>query len=213
MAVSTWIIIFILLPLWSQDLILVDKIAAVVNGKIITISDIEKALIFYPFFRQKNESKARFHTRVLDDLINHKVLYMEYKDDFRLDEGDLEKVQIMVIDKLGSMNNLLNRLSQFNMSWEDFKEYIKEKALYEKILTEKFQMKIAIDFKEIRNIYEKDYIPKQRRLNIAVKPLVEMAPLIEHTLQKRKTTILLAEWLKEVKSSYSIENKLIEEMK
>ena len=73
MIVKALLSLFILL---QPGPILVDKIAAVVNEEIITIHDIERAIVFYPVLRQKNETEENFYFRVLSDLINYKVIYL-----------------------------------------------------------------------------------------------------------------------------------------
>jgi hypothetical protein len=202
-------------PQLSQDEvpepILIDKIVAVVNEEIITMTDIDKAIQFYPAFRKAQESEETFNIRVLEDLINYKVIYLEYQKDFTLKEEDYDEVQTAVIEKLGSLDKLMAVLNSYDMDWADFKEFIKEKVIYEKVLKEQLQDKITIDFKEIENFYYKEYRPIQEELELQPLSLFEMAPQIENHLRKIQIQEKLAGWLKEIRSSYKIENKLLEE--
>jgi hypothetical protein len=191
--------------------ILIDKIVAVVNDEIITMIDIDKAIQFYPAFRKARESEETFYIRVLEDLINYKVVYLEYHKQFTLKEEDYLEVQTAVIEKLGSLEKLMAVLNSFDMEWMDFKEFIKEKVIYEKVLEEQLQVKITIDFKEIENFYYKEYRPLQEELELQPLSLFEMAPQIENHLRKVQTREKLSDWLKEIRSSYKIENKLLEE--
>ncbi len=195
----------------QPDVILIDKIAAVVNEEIITQSDIDNAIRFYPILRKKDVSTQDFYISVLQDLINYKVVYLEYKDEFILRQEDYTGVQTSIINKLGSYNKLMRLLRQFDMKWEDFKDFIKEKVLYEKVLKNIFQIKITIDFKEIETFYNEQYLPSQKSLQLKPKTLIEMAPLIETQLRKDRTDEALAGWLKEITASYKIENKLLQE--
>jgi len=195
----------------QPDVILIDKIAAVVNEEIITQSDIDNAIRLYTILRKKDVSTQDFYISVLQDLINYKVVYLEYKDEFILRQEDYTGVQTSIINKLGSYNKLMRLLRQFDMKWEDFKDFIKEKVLYEKVLKNIFQIKITIDFKEIETFYNEQYLPSQKSLQLKPKTLIEMAPLIETQLRKDRTDEALAGWLKEITASYKIENKLIEE--
>lgn len=207
-------ILFILFQaalLLRPDVILIDKIAAVVNEEIITQSDIDKAIQFYPILRKKDVATQDFYISVLQDLINYKVVHLEYKDEYNLREEDYTEVQTSIINKLGSYNQLMRLLHQFDMQWEDFKDFIKEKVFYEKVLQRIFQIKITIDFNEIETFYNEQYLPSQQSLQLKPKTLIEMAPLIETQLRKERTDEALAGWLKEITTSYKIENKLIEE--
>ena len=201
-------VLFSLFILLQPGPILVDKIAAIVNDEVITIHDIERSIIFYPVLRQKNETEENFYFRVLSDLINFKVIFLEFSDEFSLSEEDFEQVQTPILKKAGSMEKLLIVLNNFTMSWSDFQNFIREKALYEKVLREKFQMEITILFKEIENFYNSDYVPSQQRLGLAPQTLVEMAPLIEKYLRQRRTDEQLSAWLNDLRSNYKIEIKL-----
>jgi hypothetical protein len=212
-----WIAIVILFLLFQTtlflqpDVILIDKIAAVVNEEIITQSDIDKSIQFYPILRKKDINAQDFYISVLQDLINYKVVYLEYKDEYTLQPEDYTEVQTSIINKLGSYNKLMRLLRQFDMQWEDFKDFIKEKVFYEKVLKKIFQIKVTIDFKEIETFYNEQYLPSQESLQLKPKTLIEMAPLIETQLRKDRTDEALAGWLKEIAASYKIENKLLQE--
>jgi len=200
--------LFSLFILLQPGQLLIDKIAAVVNEEIITIHDIERAIVFYPLLRQKNETEENFYFRVLSDLINFKVIFLEFSDEFNLSEEDFEQVQTPILKKAGSMEKLLTVLNNFTMSWSDFQNFIREKVLYEKVLREKFQMEITVPFNEIENFYNSDYFPSQQRLGLASQTLVEMAPVIEKYLRQLRTDEQLSTWLNDLRSNYKIEIKL-----
>jgi len=197
----------------DAEMILIDKIAATVNEEIITFTDVDKCIQFYPILRKKEESEQDFYIRALQDLINYKVVYLEYKDDFSLQEEDYEEVQTAVIEKLGSLDKLMTLLNKFDLEWQDFKDFIKERVAYEKVLKKQFQVKIAIDFKDIAAFYNEEYVPLQERLGLKPRTLIEMYSLIEQQLKKVRIQEQekLSQWLTEIRSSYKIENKLLKE--
>ena len=194
--------------LLQSGLILVDKIAAVVNGEIIAVSDIEKAINFYPILRRHDEADEVFYYRVLDELINYKVIYQEYRSEFTLTDDDYEQVQSPILLKAGSMEKLRTLLKSHQMEWDDFREFIRGKVLYEKVLREKFPMKINIQFQEIEDFYQKEYVPSQQQVSLSPRTLIEMAPIIEKYLRKSKTEERMSGWMADVRSSYKIENKM-----
>jgi hypothetical protein len=188
--------------------ILVDKIAAIVNNEIITIHDIERAIVLYPLLRQIHEDEESYYFRVLSDLIDFKVVSLEFGDEFNLSEEDIEHVQAPILKKAGSMELLLAVLNNFTMSWSDFQDFIKEKVLYEKVLREKMQMEISVPFADIENFYQNEYFPMQQRLGLTPQTLVEMAPVIEKFLRQLRTSERLHAWLNELRANYAIEIKL-----
>ena len=204
-------ILIYLLVLLQPSTIIIDKIAAVVNNEIISMTDIDKSIDLFPVFKKKEESSKAFYNKILQELINYKVIYLEYKNDFILTEENYEEVQTPIIKKQGSLNQLIKLLKKYDMNWKDFKDFIKEKVLYEKVLKEKFQMNIKISFNEIKSFYYEDYLPLQKELNLKSNSLIEMTSLIEKHLRKIKTENKLSGWLEEIKSSYKIENIFLKE--
>ncbi len=195
----------------SAEPLLVDKIVAMVNDEIITLSDIQKAIELYPVFRKKDESEAAFRERILQDLIHYQVISQEHNDEFQLNEEDFEDVQTAVLKKAGSMENLIATLGRLGMSWQDFKAFIRNKVLYEKVLHDRFETKISVPYSEIEKFYNQEYLPVQKQLGIEAKSLIEMTPLIEKYLKRKKTDFELKQWLKEIKDTYKIENLLEKE--
>ncbi len=205
------------------ETIMVDKIAAVVDEEIITFTDIEKTILFFPstikheLGKQENQLEQEpgesYFNIVLGNLIAYKVVYLEYKDEFELVDEDYEIVQAPVIRTFGSFDNLVSRLRTYDMTWTDFKSFIKERVLYEKVLRERLQVNIDIEFKEIEKFYLETYVPQQEKLNLKPKSLIEMAPLIEENLRQARTDEKLASWLKEITLSHRIEKKILQEMK
>jgi len=189
----------------------IDKIAAVVNNRIITRTDIDKAILFFPVFRKKNQPQRAFYAGVLQDLIHYKVISLEYSDEIILRDEDYTDVQTSAINKVGSYDKLLRQLRRWDMTWSDFKVFIREKVIYEKVLKQKFPIKIDIGFNEIETFYNEQYLPAQNRLKLKPRTLIEMTALIENQLRKERLQEPLARWLKEIAASYRIENKLAEE--
>lgn len=188
--------------------VLVDKIAATVNNEIITVHDIERAIAFFPVQRRDDEPEESFFFRILSDLVTYKVISLEYGDEFNLGEEDFEAVQTQLLQKSGSLEQLLTTLSQFAMSWGDLEGFIREKVLYEKVLQEKFPMELAIPFEEIEEFFNRDYLPSQLQLGLEPRSLAEMAPQIETYLRTLRTEKQQSAWLNDIRAAYKVEIKL-----
>jgi hypothetical protein len=200
--------LFSLFILLQPGPILVDKIAATVNGEVITVHDIERAIAFFPLLRRNNEPEEDFYFRVLGDLVTYKVITLEYGDEFSLGEEDFESVQTQLLQKSGSLEQLLAALGHFAMSWDDLKDFIRERVLYEKVLREKFPMELAIPFEEIEEFFNGDYLPSQLQLGLEPRSLAEMTPQIEKYLRKLRVEKQQSAWLADIRSAYKVEIKL-----
>jgi SurA N-terminal domain. len=199
--------VFPLFILLQPGAILVDRIVAQVNEEIITLHDVERAVALLPVQRLESESEDEFHSRILDDLVTSKVIALEYGDEFTLNEEDVEAVQRKILQKAGSLEALQAILGGFAMNWDDFKRFIREKVLYEKVLREKFPMELIIPFDEIEAYYNSVYLPSHLQIGLEPQSLVEMAPQIETFLRRRRMEQQLSEWLADIRSAYRIEIK------
>ncbi len=193
--------------------ILLDQIEATVNDSLITRQDVLRAVLFYPILQESGQSAAEFQRMVLDELIDYKVVSFEFQDELSIREEDYEAVQLAVIAKLGSLNALYPLLRKLGMSWIDFKAFIRERVIYEKVIAERLETRVVVSFREIEAFYRDHYMPLQQKLGLSPASLVEMTAQIERHLAKRKFADRLQGWLSDLRSSYRIEYLSEEELR
>jgi len=191
--------------------IVVDKIAAVVNEEIITVSDIDKSLLLYSPVGSSGRDEGDLYLSELNKLINYKLVFLEYKDQFDLTEEDFENAQRSIIERYGSIDDTKRVLEKFDMDLKDFRLFLTEKILYEKVIEDKFKLGVVIEFSEIEEFYKNDYLPSREKLGIEPKSIIDMTPLIENFLRGKKVQKELSQWLEGIKASYSIKNILSDE--
>ncbi len=191
--------------------IVVDKIAAVVNTDIITVSDIDKSLFINNSGGSSHSEEGDLYLKELNKLINYKVVFLEYKDQFELTEEDFENVQRSMIERYGSITDIKRKLKRFDMDLKDLRIFLTEKILYEKVIEDKFKLGVVIEFADIEEFYKNDYLPSRKKLGIEPKSIIEMTPDIENFLRGKKVTEELSQWLEGIKVSYSIKNILSDE--
>ena len=191
--------------------IVIDKIAAVVNGEAITLSDIDKSLLLNSHDSNSGDEDGNLYFNELGKLINYKVVYLEYKDQFQPTDEDFENIQLLIIKKYGSLENVLEVLKRFDMDMKDMRDFLNEKIIYEKVIKDKFLLGVVIESSEIEKFYSQEYLPAQNRLKIMPKSIIEMTPQIEIYLRGNKVKGELSFWLDGLKGSYKIENILEEE--
>lgn len=191
--------------------IVIDKIAAVVNGEVITLSDIDKSLLLNSRPVNNRGEDVDMYFNELEKLINYKVVYLEYKDQFQPTDEDFENIQLLIIKRYGSLENVLDVLKRFDMDMKDLRDFLKEKIIYEKVIKNKFLLGVVIESSEIDKFYNKEYLPAQNRLKIRPKSIIEMTPQIEDHLRSNKVKAELSFWLDGLKGSYKIKNMFEEE--
>ena len=96
-------------------------------------------------------------------------------------------------------------------SMKDFRIFLTEKMFYNKVIEDKFKLGVVIEFSEIEDFYNKDYLPSRRNLGMEPKSIIEMTPVIESHLRGKKVQKELSQWLEGIKASYSIKNIISDE--
>jgi len=193
--------------------IVVDRIAAVINSEVITLSDIDKSLLFNSLDNRAGKKANDLYLNELKKLIDHKIVFLEYRDQFQPTDEDFENVQLSIIKRYGSLENVLSVLKKFDMDMKDLREFLIERIIYEKVIKDKFLLGVVIESKEIEKFYNEEYLPSREMLNIEPKSIFEMTPQIENYLRGNKVKKELTFWMAGLKASFKIENLLKDEFK
>ncbi len=197
-------LIILFLTLLQFGMILIDKIAATVNDEVITISDIEKSLFFYPILRNKKESEHDLYLQQLENMVNYKIIYMENKGQFEITKEDFESIRLSEIKRYGSIENFMNILKNFDMDMNDFMDFVRDKVFFDKVVKEKFKLKIDVKFEEIEDFYKTEYLSLQKKLGMTPLSLIEIASEIEDHLRSKKINKQLSGWISDMRKSYKI---------
>ncbi len=133
---------------------LIDKVAAVVNDEVITLSEVREELKKRSRGNQKLSEKE-----VLDQIIEEKLIEQEGKK-LGVSVSD-EEVNSMV-EAIKARYNLEEKgmekvLSEQNISFEEFKEQLKMQLLTKKVLDKYLTSKIAVTDQEIEKYYIENY--------------------------------------------------------
>ncbi|MGH7885483.1 MAG: SurA N-terminal domain-containing protein, partial [Thermodesulfobacteriota bacterium] len=158
MKIITLIFTLLLLLSISDGLhaaVVVDKIAAVVNNEIITLSELEKAT------EKTNElSEQKVDKRfVLERLIDEIVLNQEAsKRGVKISEEELDSIIEQLKSQVESQGkNMEEELAKENVSMEELREKWRLQMLTKRLVDTEIQGKIAVTEDEILDYYRSNY--------------------------------------------------------
>ena len=192
--------LWMLIPGYGQREV-VDRIVAVVNDEIITLTDvniIQKFGLFEDLDKQ---------TQILSRLINQKLVIQLASERIMIDKKELEAslsdfVQKTDPDLAGTA------LLQFGLDWDDLKSYFREKLLFQKIVSQRFNRGVIVSIEEIERYYEQVYVPSQRGKKLSPQPMIEVLDQIEGELQREKIEDQVQEWIDNLKREANIQIKI-----
>ena len=186
---------------------IIDRIIAVVNDQVITLSDIRIAETFGLYENINAESEENLHQQILEKLIDQKLIIQLMGERVSVEEEELEAELERITEKIGSYE-VQKRLVQFGLDRNVLKEYLHEKLLYQKILSRRFSQSVIVSLKEIESYYIQNYVPSQRAKGFEPKPMVELLDKIESTIKQKKIENKVLEWIKNLRQEADIQIKI-----
>ncbi|MEE8603861.1 MAG: hypothetical protein V3S65_00690 [Candidatus Aminicenantaceae bacterium] len=198
--------LWMLIPGYGQGEI-VDRIVAVVNDEIITLTDVNIIQKFGLFEDLEESPDADKQTQILSRLINQKLVIQLASERIMVSKEELEASLSDFIQKTDP-DFAGTALLQFGLDWDDLKSYLREKLLFQKIVSQRFNRGVIVSIEEIERYYEQVYVPSQRGKKLSPQPMIEVLDQIEGELQREKVEDQVQEWIDNLKREANIQIKI-----
>ena len=182
----------------------VDRIVAVVNEQVITLTDLRIAEAFGLYDEEFKEKSGGLHPLILERLIDQKLVIALSGEDIFVENMELDSFQAGIIEKLGN-DHVRRRLEEFGLEWADLRDYILEKIVYQKIISRKFGQRNIVSLKEIEDYYQQSYVPSQREKGLEPQPMVELLDEIESRIIQEKIKTQINDWIKNLRKKADIQ--------
>ena len=173
-------LIFILLFIFWNSVIslkaeIIDRIVAVVNDEVITLSELDEACL--PLFQQylqgvtdpieEQEVIQRIRKEVLERLIEEKLIAQEVKR-VKIKVTD-EEVEAFIEDiklQLGGEDRLRELLSARGLTLEEYREEIKDRIKKMKLVQGSVRARIVITEEDLKRYYREHYLSEKNRVYV-----------------------------------------------
>jgi len=189
---------------WQE---VVDRIVAVVNDEVITLTDLNLVKTFGLYEGPKDEQTGDIQRHILDQLISQKLVIQLTSEDIILEEEEIELALSNIIQWM-EPGEAERALIRFGLDWDDLKGYLHEMLLYQKIISRRFDQSVIVRLEEIEIYYEQIYIPGQRNKGLEPEPLTEMLDQIEKEIKREKIETQVHEWINNLKREANIQIKI-----
>jgi hypothetical protein len=205
-AVLLTIVVFFSIPVnaFSQ---IIERIVALVDEQVITLTDLNIVEAFGLYEDELEEGSDKRLFRLLEKMINQKIVITATSEDFSIDEEEIEAELQKVTEKLGPREFQM-RLNEFGLGLEDLEVYLKEKILYQNILSRRFGQGMPVSLAEIENHYQQIYIPSQEKKGLRPRPMMEILDEIESAIKQEKIKKQKTDWINNLKKQAEIEIRL-----
>jgi len=185
---------------------LVDRVLAVVNDEVITLTDVKIYSIIAEFMGDQTAINQNDQGYYLEQMIDQKLVLQMIKEDEEITEAEVMAVKNK-IDESGRGDQFYASLSDLGLSYEDIRSYVEEILLLESIINQRFNRAASVSIREIEQYYREVYIPRQQAEGLDLKPMVDILDEIETALKKEKIDKQVREWIANLKKEAEIEIK------
>lgn len=160
------LLILICLLTWmgSSQAEIVERIVAVVNGEVITLSELEEFLgplqaqIEWAYKGEElNERKQEARWQALDQLIEKRILLQEAKNrGIEVREDRIERKLKEIRERFNSEEEFVEALKSENLSLLGLRKRIEEELIVQKLIDWEIRSKVRVGREEVREFYQEN---------------------------------------------------------
>ncbi len=194
------------LPLtpYGMDDDVVDCIAAVINDRIITLTDLKFIEAFGLFEDETQTGPGDPLSLILEKVIDQRVILDMTREKTPVGQEEIDRAVSNLTEKLGK-EEVERRLSRFGGRAEDLRAYLEEKILCQKVISQRFSQGALVSLQEIELYYQKYYVPAQRQSDLEPEPMMQILNKIEDMIREQKTSRQVRAWIKNLRAQAEIE--------
>jgi hypothetical protein len=182
----------------------VDRIVALVNEEVITLTDV-KIVQAFKLYSLDEASGVDYDIRdVLKKLIDQNLVIQLTRDDNPPLNDTVEEFIDGIIVEMG-VEEFRRQLEHFGLTRQDLMPYAYKCIAYQRIMADRFRTSATVSLKEIEEYYEQTYIPAQEEKGLDGKPMLEILDEIEAVIKKDKSQMQVENWLKYLRERADIQ--------
>jgi peptidyl-prolyl cis-trans isomerase SurA len=185
----------------------VDRIVAIVNGRVILQSDWDEALCYEALV--SNRALDRFtdddRRAVLDRLIDQELLREQMKSAEFRHATDAE-VQARITEARKQYPQAVTDqgwqalLSSYHITEKDLFSRVRQQIDVMRLVDARLRPTVQIDSKSIEAYYRDQFVPKLKETGAPEVSLAEVSPKIRELLTEQKVSEMLVSWLQTLRS-------------
>ena len=177
-----------------------DCVAAVVNGKAVTLVDVRIAQRFGLHAGDPGEASP---STVLDRLVEQKLVFDLARGPAAPSDEEIAAALDEAARRLGP-EAWARALAEFGIVEADLRPFVEEAVGYRKAVAGRFSQAAPVTIKEIEAYYQDVYVPERRAAGEEPAPMVQVLDRIESRVQERKRDKLIADWTRNLKAQAEI---------
>ena len=192
---------------WPLASATIDRIAALVDRQVLTVSEITQMEQIRLFSRAAKQSDDDYRREILDDLV---AQALRYRDVERFGATDVSKDAIearlvQIQKRFTSIDDFNAALQQAELTLDELRALIKRELQVENYIQERFAPMIVVSTDEIESYYKGAWTQQRRQRGLAVPPLADVQEDIRTTLKSSRLQQEVDKWTTELRSRANVD--------
>jgi hypothetical protein len=197
----------LLLSAFCLPAAIIDRIAAIVDRQVLTVSEITQMETVRFFPRATGQSDDDYRHAILDDLI---AQALRYRDVERFGAADVSKdsieARLLEIEKrFASPDEFNAALQKAELTPDEMRALIKRELQVENYIQERFAPMIIVSSDEIEAYYRGPFSQQRRQRGLAVPPLAQVQDEVRTDLKSQRLQQEIDKWTTELRSHANVD--------
>lgn len=199
----------LLTVLWcgAANAVIIDRIAATVDGEVITLSQMNQMISLRIVDRGAGQTEEEYRRQVLNHLISQAL---RYRDVQRFGAADvsadaIEATFLEIVNRFSSPAEWEEALRKNEMRAEEVRGLIKRQIEVEAYIEERFSPLIFVSLEEIETYYREVWIAQRRERGLPDVPMSQVSAEIRTILKASRLQNEIEVWTTELRSRANVD--------
>jgi len=185
----------------------IDRIAAVIDRQVITLSEVNQMVTLRFFPRGANREESEYRHDVLEALI---AQALRYRDVERFGAQDIPKDSIEaryteMVSRFPSPSVFATTLASVELTPDEVRALVKRQLQVEAYIQERFSPLVFISNEEIETYYRGPWSEQRRQRGLAIPPLNQVRDEIRTLLKSERLQTEIDKWTAQLRSRANVD--------
>jgi hypothetical protein len=186
---------------------IIDRLAAVVERQVITLSEVNQVVELRLFERRDGEGEPEYRRRVLDALV---AQLLRNRDVERFGAPDVSANAIearlrQLVGRFSSEEEFAETLLRIEMNLDEVRNLIRRQLQVAAYVDERLATRLFVSLAEIEEYYRNVWAPQRRSRGLPVPPLGEVREEIRTLIRSAQLEDEIENWTAQLRSSANVD--------
>jgi hypothetical protein len=185
----------------------VDRVAAVIDRQVITVSEVNQMVELRFFARNKGESEDDFRHRILESLIAQALRFRDVER-FGAEEIPKDSIEARVTEiakRFPTPADLDAALARVELTPDELRALVKRQLQVEAYVQERFAPLVFVSNDEIDAYYRGTWSQQRRQRGLAIPPLAEVREEIRALLRASRLQDEIETWTTQLRERANVD--------